>query len=177
MNEVEHGKLIELEQQGRILIGVDRVMARKFYTDIPIPIIEEETGEAPYFEKMIVWLAFLVGPISLIASLVLAFFALQWWGVICVFLCPFVYFRYLSFSAKGDSSMIGITLFSIVVTCVHFLGAFDFPWITGFVTVFLFSLWCVRLLYCLSTIFLRNFVIRNARAFQYLSEYLIIKHV
>ena len=177
INKVEHKELIELEQQGKVLIGVDRAMARKFYTDIPISIMEEETGETPYFEKMIVWLAFLIGPISLVASLVLAFFALSWWGVICVFLCPFVYFIYSSSSVKGDSRMVGITIFFIVVTCVHFLGVFDVPWITGFATVFLFSLWCVRLLYCSSTLLLRSFVIRNARAFQYLSEYLVIRHV
>ena len=54
---MEHKELIELEQQGKILIGVDRAMARKFYTDTPVSTITEETGEAPYFEKIIIWFA------------------------------------------------------------------------------------------------------------------------
>jgi hypothetical protein len=70
---MNHKNLVELEEQGKILIGIDRSMARKFYTDIPLKKIEEETGEAPYFEKIIVWIAFLFGPISLLASIILGF--------------------------------------------------------------------------------------------------------
>jgi hypothetical protein len=45
---MKHREIVQLEEQGRLIIGVDRVMARKFYIDIPISRIEKETGEAPY---------------------------------------------------------------------------------------------------------------------------------
>ena len=83
---MEHKEVIELEKQGKLLIGIDRAMAPKFYTNIPISKIQEETGEAPYFEKAIVWFAFLFSPTALIASIVLGFFAFSWWGIFSLFL-------------------------------------------------------------------------------------------
>jgi len=174
---MEHKELIELEQQGKILIGVDRAMARKFYTVTPISTINEETGEAPYFEKIIVWFAFLSGPLALSSSIVLGFFAFKWWGVICLVLCPIAFLVYSSLSARGDSKSIGITLLLLISVGVHFFGNFNMFWITLFVCAFLFSLWCVRVLYCSATLLLRCFVIRNRRAFEYLSDYLTIRHV
>jgi hypothetical protein len=174
---MEHKEVIELEEQGKLLIGVDRVMARKFYTDIPISKIEEETGESPYFEKMIVWLSFLFGPIALFSSIVLGFLAFGWWGVICLFLCPIVYFTYSSSSVRGGSKLIGITIFLFISAGIHFFGNLNIFWVTLFVCAFLFSLWCVRVLYCSATLLLRCFVIRNRRAFEYLSDYLTLRHV
>ena len=63
---MEYEEVKELEAKGRLLIGIDRPMARKFYTDISASKIAENTGEKPYFEKTIVWLAFLFGPLALI---------------------------------------------------------------------------------------------------------------
>ncbi len=172
---MEHKELIELEQQGKLLIGVDRVMARKFYTDIPMSTIEEKTGEVPYFEKMTIWFAFLFGPIALISSIVLGFFAFGWWGIISLLICPIVYLTYSSSSVIGGSKLTGISILFLIAAGVHFFGNFNYPWITGFAGVFLFSLWCIRLLYCSATFLLRNFVIRNGRAYDYLSEYLVIR--
>ena len=173
---MEHKEVIQLEEQGKLLIGVDRGMARKFYTDIPISKIEEETGEAPYFEKAIVWFAFLLGPISLISSIILSFIAFGWWGILGLVLCPILYFMYSSSSVLGGSHLVGITVLLLIAVAVHFFGNFNSPWITGAAISFLFALWCVRLLYCSSTFLLRSFVIRNAKAFEWLSEYLVIRH-
>jgi len=174
---MDHATLIKLEKQGKILIGVDRVMARKFYTDIPMRKIRRETDETPYFEKIIVWFVFLFGPISLLASIMIGFLAFNWWGIIFLLFCPFVYFIYSSSSVRGDSTMTGISILLLVSACIYFFRVFDNPKITGFVTVFILSLWCIRLLYCSSTFLLRNFVIRNEKAYQYLSQYLKIRSI
>ena len=174
---MEHKEVIELEKQGKLLIGVDRAMARKFYTDIAISKIQEETGEAPYFEKMIVWFAFLFWPIALLLSIVLGFLAFSWWGIICLVLCPIVYFTYSSSSVRRSSNLIAITILLFISIGVHFSGNLNAPLITGFTGAFLFSLWCVRLLYCSSTFFVRAFVIRNGRAYEYLSDYLVLRNV
>lgn len=173
---MEHKEVIELAEQGKLLIGVDRAMAREFYTNIPISKIQEETGESPYFEKMIVLFAFLFGPISLISSIVLGFLAFSWWGIISLVLCTVIYFAYSSSSVVAGSKLFGITLLLLTSLAVHFFAHLNTPWITGFACTFLFSLWCARLLYCSSTFLLRAFVIRNAKAFEYLSDYLVISH-
>lgn len=174
---MNHKNLVELEEQGKIIIGMDRVMARKFYTDVSIRKIEEETGEAPYFEKIIVWFAFLFGPISLLASITLGFWFFNWWGIICLMFCPFIYLGYSSSSARGNSKIIGIGILLFISACTYFFKIFDAPQITGFTTIFVFSLWCVRFLYCSSTFLLRNFVIRNEKAYQYLLPYLKIRSI
>ena len=174
---MDHKNLVELEKEGKILIGVDRVMARQFYTNVPIKKIKEKTGEAPYFEKIIVWFAFLFGPISLLASIILGFWFFNWWGIICLIFCPLVYFIYSSYSVIGNSRMTGISILLFTSACIYFLKVFNIPKISGFATVFIFSLWCTRLLYCSSAFFLRNFVIRNERAYQYLSQSLEIRYV
>jgi hypothetical protein len=174
---MNHKNLVELEEQGKIIIGVDRVMARKFFINVSIKKTEEETGETPYFEKIIVWLAFLFGPISLLASIILGFWFLNWWGVICFIFCPFIYFVYTSSSAKGNSRITEISLLLLISACIYFFKIFNAPQITGFTTIFVFSLWCVRFLYCSSTFLLRNFVIRNEKAYQYLVQYLKIRSI
>jgi len=174
---MDYSDLVKLEKQGKIAIGVDRAMARKFYTDIPVKKIREETGEAPYFEKIIIWLAFLFAPISLLVSIIIGFWAFNWWGIGSLIFCPIVYFIYSSYSVKGNSRMIGITILLFVSAYIYFFRVFDAPKITGFLTIFIFSLWCIRLLYSLSTLLLRIFVIRNEKAYQYLSQYLIIRSI
>jgi len=177
MNTMDYTNLVKLEKQGKILIGVDRAMARKFYTDISMQKIREETGETPYLEKIIIWFAFLFGPISLLTSIVIGFLAFNWWGIISLLLCPIIYFAYSSSSVRGNSRMIGINILLLVSSGIHFLRVFDVPKITAFVIIFIFSLWLIRLLYCSSTFLLRNFVIRNKKAYQYLSQYLETKSI
>mgnify|MGYP006436845091 CR=1 FL=1 len=166
---------VQLEEQAKFLIGVDRIMARKFYIDIPISEIEEKTGEAPYFEKAIVWFSYLIAPVALISSIILIFIGLRWWGIFGLFICPLIYSKYASSSMVDGSKLIFITLLLLTSLIVHFFGDLNVPWITGAATLFIFALWCVRLLYCSSTYLLRAFVIRNEKAFEWLSKYLVIK--
>ena len=174
---MNHKDIIELENQGEILIGIDRTMARKFYTDIPISEIKLKTDEAPYLEKTIIWFSFLSAPIALIFSILLSFIALKWLGIIFLFAYPIFYFLYSSVSARGNSKLTGITIIVVIFLIIHFAGFFDNSLITLLITIFLLSLWCIRILYCASTFFLRTFIIRNEKAFEYLKNYLVIKTV
>jgi hypothetical protein len=167
--EEEHQHLVQLEDEGKLLIGVDRVMARHFWTDVPIRTIKEETGEAPYSEKAVAYLAELLGPAALIGSLVLAFPAFGWFGVICLVACPAFWFLYIGLSVRGAAGMSGITVLLVASVGMHVFAGVGAPWMTGFVILFVSSLWCMRFLYYASTFLLRCFVIRNARAFRYLS--------
>lgn len=172
---MDHQEAVELEQQGKLLIGVERDMAHKFYTDVPLSTILEATGEAPYVEKAVVRFAQFFGPVALLASIVLGFYAFHWWGIVCLNACPVAYGVYSAFSAMGRSRLGGITVLLFASVGIHFFGGFDVPWVTGFAIALVFSLWCTRLLYCSATNFLRAFVIRNERAFHYLSDRLVLR--
>lgn len=174
-NNIDYKNLVELEKKNKILIGVGRIMARKFYTDIPIKKIEKETDEAPYFEKMIILPVFLLGPVLFLISIILGFLVFGFWGIIFFALSLFIYITYSSLSVKGNSKITGITILLIALIVSYFFKIFNISRIIGAITVFVLSLWCIRFLYCASTFFLRNFIIRNEKAYNYLSQYLKIK--
>ena len=174
---MNHKDLVDFEKQGKVLIGVDQTMARKFYIHMDIKQIENETGERPYFERIIVVLALLAGPSSLLASLFLGFWFFGWWGIICLIPCPIIYFRYSLYSFRGDSKIVWINILLLASACLYFFDFFKAPQITGLTTIFVFSLWSVSFLYYSSTTFLRNFILRNERAYQYLLPYIVLKTI
>ena len=177
MNDTEHKELVKLAETGKILIGVDPSVARQLFTDVPLSTIQEMTEETPYFEKTLVMSAYILGMVALITSVVLAFMAFGWWGLIPLLLCPLVHFLYQGSSSVGEANLSLITVFVVIAGFVHFLGAFNAPWSTGFIVAFLFSLWCARLVYSVATFMYREFAIRNRKAFEFLSPGLLIKHV
>lgn len=159
---------------GRILVGVDRVFARKLYTDMATSAIEEVTGEAPYLEKLVVWFAFLASPLAIVGSAVMAAFAFRWWALLIVpvaFLC-WMFNR--SMSVRGGSSIWFLSLAVIAAVSAHFMNLLPTV-ISGFVVAFVFAMWCDRLLYWASTVFLRAFVLRNQQALEAFGEGITIR--
>lgn len=67
------------------------------------------------------------------------------------------------------------TFFMVVAVSAHFMDLFPSALISGFVTAFVFALWCDRLLYWASTFFLRAFVLRNQRAFEAFRDSITIR--
>jgi len=177
MNETEHKELVKLAKAGKILIGVDRVAARKLFTEVPLSKIQEMTGETPYFEKLLIMSTFILGPTALLTSVIVAFIAFGWWGLIPMLFCPVFYLLYQGSSSVGGARLTLITASVVVAGLVHFLDSFNAPWSTGFVAMFLFSLWCARFVYSTATFMYRTFAIRNRKAFEFLSQSISIKHV
>ena len=68
-----------------------------------------------------------------------------------------------------------LTFAVILAVSVYFMRLLPTPWISGFVAVFVFAMWCDRILYCASTLFLRAFVLRNRRAFEAFAEGITIR--
>jgi len=152
-------------------------MARKFYTHIPASLIRKETGESLYFEKITVWLIYLISPVALLASLVLGFMAFGYWGVISLFFCLFIYGLFASASMRAQSRLLDISSFFLVTVAIHIYSGADHYEVTKFACLFIFSLWSIRFAYWLSGWFLKIFVLRNEKAYAYLSKYLIINRL
>ena len=172
MNKDEYKDLVTKTNSGALLIGIDRAIARKFYTDIPLSKIEAETGEAPYFEKMIVWSAYLAAPIALLTSFVLAVFAFRWWAVLAIPLSIAVYFVYSGQSSMPSRGMLGISLLLALASGILFTDFLNLPFVTWYAFSIVLALWASRLVYCASTALLRAFVSRNIRAFDFMSEHI-----
>lgn len=166
MNGIDHKRLVQLEHQGRILVGVNRVYARKLYTDMPASAIKNATGETPCLEKLVVWFAFLASPLALLVSTLLAVISFGWWAFLIVPIAVSCWISNRSLSVRGDSSMWFITVALSAAVGAHFTNLLPSQWISGTLVVFAFAMWCDRLLYCASTVFLRAFVLRNPRALE-----------
>jgi len=175
MTESEYKTFVEQAYSGAVMIGIDRAVARKFYTDIPLCKIEEETGEAPYFEKMVVWFAFLSAPLALLASFVLSVLAFHWWAVLTIPLSVVVYFGFSGDSSMPRSGMLGISLLFALAIGSAFTDFFSSPFTPWYFITATFSLWALRLLYIAATVFLRIFVLRNQRAFELMGEHIHIE--
>jgi len=175
MNDSEYKSLVQAAYDGRLLVGVDRIFARKLYTDVPTSAIEEATGEAPYLEKLIVWFTFLASPIAILTSAVVAVLGFRWLALLVVPVAFLWWMFNRSISARGGSSIWFLTLVLIVTVSFHFMNLLHTPWISGFVAILAFALWCDRLLYYAATFFLRAFVLRNQRALEAFGEGVTIR--
>jgi len=177
MTEEEHRELVEAENRGSALIGVDRVYARKLYTDIPLHRIEDLTGEAVYFEKGVIWACVLGSIGALLASCVFAVLAFGWWALIIIPGVVVSWLVYSSMSSRGDAKIGLISLLLIGVIAVACFAVLNDLWANVFLIGVLSSLWLNRLAYSASTLFLRVFVLRNVHAYNAFNEGLVIRVV
>jgi hypothetical protein len=80
MTDDEYQALLARVYSGQVLVGIDRTAARSFFSEVPISLIKDKTGEAPYLQKIIVVGAQFLGQALLLVSFVFAIFAFSWWA-------------------------------------------------------------------------------------------------
>jgi hypothetical protein len=176
MTETEHANLVRAEAAGTLLIGVDRPIARKFYTDVGVRDIQAKTGEAPYFEKLIVFACFLGSPTALLAAIGLSVVNFHWWSIAIIPGLLFLWVCYYVASPRGDSGAGFITSVLGVSIAAYIFNPFGWSW-TPFLLCAVLAFWCGRFLYVASTFFLRAFVIRNHQAFNLFEDTIAIKRL
>lgn len=175
MTDDEYRQLVSQAQNGTLLIGLDRSVARKFYTDVPLKHVERETGEAPYFEKIVVLGAFLFAPLSLAASFVLAVLAFGWWAALAIPVSLVAYFLFSGQSSMPNRWMVGVTLILVIVVAATLLRAFPSEYIAWYFVSLAFSFWAAHLVYAAATLFLRSFVLRNKKAFEMVAPHIHVR--
>lgn len=171
----DHTQVVERARRGEVLIGVDRGDARKLYTDVPIAVIKQRTGEAPYVAKAVVIGALVGAPLCLLTALVLAIVVLRWWAILAVPVGVFGYMVYWGTSSRGDSRNDYMGYAVLVETVLVALDPFQARVPSSLVLLYVLALWLARAVYTSSTSFLREFVIRNPRAFAWLRDSLVIR--
>jgi hypothetical protein len=169
-----HEAIVDQVRSGKIRVSVNRRMARKFFTRIPLGLIRKETGESLYFEKALIWTAYLAGPVLLAASIAAAFLAFGLWGFLFLIGGLPVYGLYSTASMRERAGLIPISLILAVTVVTHWFNAGLYTGWTKFAFLFTGALWSVRFVYAGSAGLLRLFVLRNAKAFNYLGKYLEI---
>ena len=173
--DAEHETFAERAYSGEILVGIDRPFARRFYTDISLHVIKQETGEAPYFAKFFVLSAWVSAPLLLLLAAGLTILVLGWWATVVIPLGLLAWLRYYSNSSYGTVRIRGISILlasMILAATIDPLGQRE----TLIVAVaYILAMWVGRFVYAAATVFLRAFVIRNARAFNWLRSELVVR--
>lgn len=174
MTKEEHLQIIREESDGNLLIGIDRSFARRFYTDVTIRVVEEQTGETPYVEKCIVFGCLIASPLCLLTAAVLSVRYFAWWSVLIIPVGAVSWLLYFGTSSVGTTRIVGISILTVVVIALQVLHPFAWSF-TPFLLVLALAFWLNRFMYVAATFFLRAFVIRNHRAFALVHENLTLK--
>ena len=169
-----HDRLVEDEKKGDITIGVDRIEARRFYTEISLSDIETHTGARPYVQKGLVLASWIAGPILLLAAFITLALALSWWSLLGIPLAALVYTIYYVGSPRGTSKLWPMTAIVVLAGIATFARLLPNQYLSISVLLLAVSLWSTRFTYIFSTGMLRAFVLTNARAYQWLAPILVV---
>lgn len=166
----EHATFVTLAESGRLLVGVDRVFARRFYTDTPLNTINANTGEAPYLEKLLVMTAFVGGPVLLALACVWIAYIIRWWAIIALPGAVAAWIAFYAASCRRNASLGWVSVVAIGLALAATLKLFAHGQLFGALAVYVSALWMARFVYVSATFFLRAFVIRNSQAFHWLRD-------
>ena len=175
MTDDEHKQIAADFYHGKVLFGLDRMVARKFFMDIPIRNIKEQTGEAPYIEMFAVWTLQIASHLALLSTWVLAFFAFGWWSALAIPVSLAIYVIFVGLSSLPGHGLLGITIALAAIVVVAAVDVFPSKAIAWYFVVLLLSLWAARSVYSASWHFVRAFVLRNRKAFEMLSSHIDIR--
>lgn len=176
-SEVGFEDVVRLEKNGQLLIGIDRTFARQFYTDLALRVVEAHTGEAPYLEKALVMGAFIGSPLAVLVSAILAILVIGWWSALAIPVALLVWIRWYSTSSHGRARLTGVSVLLVAVVVFWRLGSPVTRDVWTLVLIYVAALWLGRFVYIGSTFFLRAFVLRNQRAFDWLRGHLTLRKV
>lgn len=166
--------LVERAEAGSLLVGVDRTVARKLFTDLPLSALQEKTGERLAYEKAIVMALWLAAPLAMLASVVAAPYAFGWWALLAIPLSVALFTVAWSLSSRGDTGFVMPALLVGVAVFIATAGWVS-PKIGLYLVLFAVACLCARLTYVVATAFVRNLVLRSQVAFAFLAPTLQLK--
>jgi len=167
VRDLNHSSIVDEIASGRVLMGVEPMIARRFYTNLKTSERQKLCGEKTAVEAILVKSCQVIEAVCLLVSLILVPFIIGWWTVLWA---PLLLGSW--FYGRGRASL-GTTpawpFLAVFITGV--IGAVVFV-SQGLLFSILLALIVSPVLfakfsYMLSEIFLRRLVLRNEKAFQF----------
>lgn len=164
-NEVlEFHALVSAWKAGRVAIAVDRIYARRLFTETPISVFEKLIGASPALEVTVVlgllWASF----ISLGLSRLLMLMAAREWSLLAIPGMCVVYALQLTMGAQGRSTMWPYAILVGAAIWAHATRYWGNPLLSWSVVTYTSAMWFNRCMYSAATAFLRMLVLENWRA-------------
>ena len=175
MDAIEHRRILEEERTGQLLIGIDRPLARQFFTNTSHAAVQSEIGEPVHFQRFMVKGAFISGYLLAVTAIGVSIWAFGWWSLLIGPLALASWFMYLGGSSRGDSSIWFAVLLLVGAASVLFVGDLSLAAKLFFATLAA-AFFLARLTYLIAVAFLRALVVRNWRAFDALDGTAVVAH-
>lgn len=175
MTDDEYQALLSRVYSGKVLVGIDRTMARSFFSEVPIAHIRDKTGEAPYLQKAVVLGAQFCGQTALLVSFVFAVLAFSWWAALIIPVSAFIYFSFVARSAMPGGGMVGVSVLLGAAMLSAYLGWFPSTYAAWYAVLITFALWNARFIYDGANHFMRAFAFKNRRTYEFLADHIHLR--
>lgn len=169
MTPEEHRALAADVAQGRLLVGIDRTVARQFFTRLSVSEVAAMTGERLHVEMFIVKAQFILAGVLPFVAACFAIAAFGWWAVLIAPATLLVSFLFFASSTRGEAGL-GVAYLLLATALILFFQA---PWSTSsrwWLLALAGGVFFGRRTYVSAAGSLRSLVIRNHRAFEQLSD-------
>lgn len=115
---MDYKEIVNRAYSNEILVGVEPALARKFFTDTNHEAVQEQIGESLYLERwVVISLAFILQPISLLAGIVLCIFALHWYSML---VAPIMFLGWFVYGGLASAGRQKLSEFFCSLLCVSF---------------------------------------------------------
>ncbi len=169
MTELDYPTFIERYREGKLVFGMPSDYARRFFTEISGEALISKIGEDLRFERFLIMLCMIISWWGFLISLPLAIWAFHWWAIVAIPAAAIFRYGHLRRGPIGRQSI----SFEILALAVATLGPPIVGWGTRihvWLVLLAISLLTARLIYFLSSRMVRGLVLRNPKAYDFLSR-------
>ena len=176
MNELDHSTLVMRYKEGKLAFGMEPAHARRLFTDVNGEALIAKIGEDLRLERFLVVACIAISWWGYLISLPVAVWALGWWAVVAIPVATIIRFHHLASAGKGKQSL----FFEVIVLATAILVPPIAGWDTRihlWLTALTASMLAARLIYFLSGRMVGTLVLRNPKAYDWLSKDIRVQEV
>ena len=167
---IRHDEMLSQVEGGRLLMGVDPAIARRFYTDLTNSERHERVGDAQVNQSNTIRLFFGIELLTLLTAAIASGFAFHWWAAVIIPGLVVLWFFWRSTASVGRPSFVPSFLlialsWSVAIYFRHRGTAF----VVALVATPLPHLFS-RLVYRTAAHYLRRLAKESARAYQFFAD-------
>lgn len=175
---MEYQDFVTAEKNGKILVGIEPAIARRFFTETNYKEAIELTDNNLFLERFSIRLLMILEVVFAILAVILSALSLKWYSLLFIPIFLIFWFKYKLGSSLANQNISGIVFitFFVITSSLYF---FKDNLLTVLLCIstpltFLFS----KLIYKASTVFLRNLAINNHKIYGLLLDKgIFIKHI
>jgi hypothetical protein len=158
----------------RIILGVDPAFARKVYTNLSLSRFAQATGEAPYFEKLVIWFLLMTSALAMLASTAIAVALFRWWSIPLIVVAFLIWLWNKGAASVGGARLTIPSLLLALAVGSYVYRLFSPDLYSILLVAYAYAVWSDRLVYAAACNLFRASVTRNAKAYRALRSGVVV---